>query len=285
MKIITQKLIEKFKVYLIQEEKAENAVEKYVRDAAAFAEWLGGREVSKKAVLEYKRELISKYSPASVNSRLSSLSSFLTFCGRGDCKIKNVKIQQQIFARTEKELTKAEYERLLQAAQSGKTRKLYYLMQTICSTGIRVSELKFITAIAMALSLVVLPRTAMAEDNVAQIGETGYPTFADAVTAAGSSETENPTITLLSDVDLDATQTISKTVTIDLGGCTITGGNVRAIHVTAGTLTLTGTGTVTTVASNEDGVTPITETSSVIRVGDGGDLMSRTPILQRRVLL
>ncbi len=145
MKKITDKSVKDFEKFLIGEEKAENTVEKYVSGAAAFAEWLGGREISKSSVLEYKRSLISKYAPATVNSRLSSLNSFFTFCGRCDCRIKDVKIRRQIFSKTEKELTKAEYERLLQAAQSRKNQKLYYLMQTICSTGIRVSELKFIT--------------------------------------------------------------------------------------------------------------------------------------------
>lgn len=149
MRIITQEFIKKFENYLIQEEKAENTVEKYIHDVILFMMWLNCREVSKTVVLEYKRKLISTYSPATVNSHLSSLNSFFDFCGWHDCKTKNVKIQKQIFSRTEKELTKAEYERLLQAARSRKNQKLYYLMQTICSTGIRVSELKHITAEAV----------------------------------------------------------------------------------------------------------------------------------------
>ncbi len=149
MRTITQELIEKFGNYLIQEEKADNTIEKYVRDVILFMMWLNCREVSKTVVLEYKKELISKYSPTSVNSHLSSLNSFFSFCKWHDCKIKNVKIQRQIFSRTEKELTKVEYERLLKAAKSKKNQKLYYLMQTICSTGIRVSEVKHITAEAV----------------------------------------------------------------------------------------------------------------------------------------
>ncbi len=149
MKTITDELIKSFEEYLIQEEKAKNTVEKYARDAALFTLWLGEREINKSAVLEYKKELISKYAPSTVNSHLSSLNSFFDFCGRHDCRIKNVKIQKRIFSRSERELTKAEYKRLLQAARSRKNKKVYYLMQTICSTGIRVSELKFITVEAV----------------------------------------------------------------------------------------------------------------------------------------
>lgn len=149
VKTITQEIIENFKTHLIGEEKAENTTQKYVRDVTAFAKWLGERELNKNTVLEYKTKLISRYTSAGVNSRLSSLNSFFAFCGLRDCKIKSVKIQKQIFAQTEKELTKAEYERLLRTAKRRKDRRLNYLMQTICSTGIRVSELKHITVEAV----------------------------------------------------------------------------------------------------------------------------------------
>lgn len=93
--------------------------------------------------MEYKEHLISAYAPRSVNSILSSLNSLFDYLGWHDCKVKTLKIQKQIFADTDKELTKSEYMRLLQAARNNK--RLYYLMQTICSTGLRVSELKYIT--------------------------------------------------------------------------------------------------------------------------------------------
>ena len=111
--------------------------------------WLNGKEVDKPAVLEYKSYLVDNYKPASVNSVLSSLNSFFTYNEWYDCKVKSLKIQKQIFASKEKELTKAEYERLLEAAKSKKNERLYLLMQTICSTGIRVSELRFITVAAV----------------------------------------------------------------------------------------------------------------------------------------
>ncbi len=149
MKKITQKLIEDCKKFLISEEKSEATVAKYIRDICAFSEWLCGRNVDKTAVLEYKAYLMENYKPASVNSVLSSLNNFFTYNEWYDCKVKSLKIQKQIFASKEKELTKAEYERLLDAAKSKKNERLYLLMQTICSTGIRVSELRFVTVAAV----------------------------------------------------------------------------------------------------------------------------------------
>ena len=149
MKNITQKLIEELKEFLISEEKSEATVEKYIRDICAFFERLCGRNVDKTAVLEYKAYLVENYKPASVNSVLSSLNSFFTYNEWYDCKVKSLKIQKQIFASKEKELTKAEYERLLDVAKSKKNERLYLLMQTICSTGIRVSELRFVTVAAV----------------------------------------------------------------------------------------------------------------------------------------
>ncbi len=142
---ITKNLIEKFKQYLIEEEKATATLEKYVRDITAFFAWLAGSELDKITVLRYKEHLITNHAPASVNSVLSSLNSFFEYNECHGLKVKMLKIQKQIFAERSKELTKAEYERLLVAAKQKKNERLYYLMQTICSSGIRVSELSAIT--------------------------------------------------------------------------------------------------------------------------------------------
>lgn len=149
MKKITDKAIKKFREYLICEEKAKATAEKYIRDLTAFAVWLGSRELSKAEVLEYKEYLIENYAPASVNSVISSLNSFFDYSGQYALKVKTLKIQRQIFVRKDKELTKAEYDRLLSAAKSKGNRKLYLLMQTICACGIRVSELRYITTSAI----------------------------------------------------------------------------------------------------------------------------------------
>ena len=149
MRKITNELILSFKTYLIEEEKSENTIDKYIRDVTFFMIWLTSREVTKILALEYKKELCEKYAPASVNAAISSLNSFFEFAEWHDIRIKALKIQRQIFSNKDKELTKAEYERLLTAAKNKKNERLYLLMQTICSTGIRVSELKFVTCEAV----------------------------------------------------------------------------------------------------------------------------------------
>lgn len=145
MKKITKELIKNFRRYLIEEEKAAATVEKYIRDINVFADWLGEKELDKETVLIYKENLTKNYAPASVNSVLSSLNSFFTFNEWYNLRVKNLKIQKQLFANKDNELTKEEYERLLTAAKSKGNEQLYFLMQTICSTGIRVSELCYIT--------------------------------------------------------------------------------------------------------------------------------------------
>ena len=145
MKVITNKMIEMFKEYLQNEEKAQATVEKYVRDVVVFRQWLDGADVTKTVVLAYKQELVEKYAPASVNAALSSLNCFFNFVEWYDCRVRALKIQKSLFRNEEKELSKKEYERLLAVAKQRSNQQLYFLMQTICSTGIRVSELGFIT--------------------------------------------------------------------------------------------------------------------------------------------
>ena len=140
--------ITSFKNHLISEERSSATVEKYVRDVIAFSEWLGGREIDKNTVVEYKAHLAEKYQASSTNSMLSSLNSFFAFCERHELRVKFIKTQKQLFSRDDRELTKTEYLRLLDVAK-GKSRRLYLLMQTVCATGIRISELKFITVEAI----------------------------------------------------------------------------------------------------------------------------------------
>ena len=149
IKTITQDLIESFENYLINEEKASATLEKYIRDIKAFFEWISGTEIDKQKVLNYKEYLIGKFAPTSVNSVLSSLNSFFEFNNWYELKVKMLKIQKQIFAQNDKELSKAEYERLLDAAKAKSNERLYLLMQTICSSGIRVSELQYVTVDAV----------------------------------------------------------------------------------------------------------------------------------------
>lgn len=153
---MTKELIEKFKQYLIEEEKSSATLEKYIRDVTAFFVWLAGCKIEKLTVLRYKEYLIEKYSSASVNSILSSLNCFFEFSEWRELKVKMLKIQRQIFAERNKELTKAEYEKLLNAAVQKKNKRLYYLMQTVCASGIRVSELKAITIEAVRAGRAVI---------------------------------------------------------------------------------------------------------------------------------
>ena len=148
--MITSEQIESFRAYLLDEEKAPATICKYIHDVEEFVCWLPETSFDKSAILCYKNHLIEKYAPASVNAALSSLNSFFGFLEWFELRVKNLKIQRQIFASTDKELTKAEYDRLLQAAKQKNNQRLYMLMQTICSTGIRVSEVKHITVQAIA---------------------------------------------------------------------------------------------------------------------------------------
>lgn len=148
MRKISRECTETFKKYLVSSERAQATVEKYTRDVAAFAEWLGSRELDREEVLLYKSELEKKFMPRSVNAALSSLNSFFSFIGRRDLHVKSLKIQDQIFASEERELTREEYERLIRTAKEKKNERLCLLMQTLCSAGLRVSELCFITVAA-----------------------------------------------------------------------------------------------------------------------------------------
>ena len=141
---LTQNQIQLFHQYLIREEKSTATVEKYLRDARAFFGFLGDGIVNKEVVMAYKKELqIKEYAVRSINSMLASLNSLLDFLGWSDCKVKAIKQQKQVYCAEEKELSKAEYMRLLEVAK--KKPQLQLVMQTICGTGIRVSELKFFT--------------------------------------------------------------------------------------------------------------------------------------------
>lgn len=143
-RIITPEKINSFKMYLYEEERSENTIEKYMRDIRFFREWLKDRRIEKSVIIGYKKELCERYAPSSINSMISSVNAFFRFMNWHDLKIKTLKIQRRIFADKSRELTKSEYERLLKAAEAKGSRKLYLLMQTICTTGIRVSELKYI---------------------------------------------------------------------------------------------------------------------------------------------
>ena len=149
-KILTSNQIAAFAVYLKSEEKSENTIEKYIRDVRAFAAYAGNAEITKEAVISYKNKLLSEsYAVRSVNSMVASINSLFAFLGWEILKVKSLKLQQQIYCPEEKELTKAEYMRLVNTARQKGNERLNLLIQTICGTGIRVSELQYITVEAV----------------------------------------------------------------------------------------------------------------------------------------
>lgn len=141
--------LENFKQYLVSQEKSGATVEKYVRDVRMFAEFLGNNEPTRETVIAYKTCLQNNYAVRSVNSMLASINCLFEFLNRYDLKVRTLKSQQQIFCPEEKELTKAEYARLCRAAERNHNKRLNLILQTICGTGIRVSELPYITVEAV----------------------------------------------------------------------------------------------------------------------------------------
>ena len=148
--IISAKTILNFQNHLRMEEKSQNTIEKYIRDVSAFAEYLGGKTVSKENAIAYKQPLQDKgYAVRSINSIIASLNALFLFLGAAHLKLKSLKLQQQVYCPEEKELTKAEYTRLICTARQKGNERLNLVIQTICGTGIRVSELQFITVEAV----------------------------------------------------------------------------------------------------------------------------------------
>ena len=146
---LTSKEIERFRNYLREEEKSENTLEKYIRDVTAFSAFCN-ETITKDTVIAYKQRLIDGgYAVRSINSMLASINSLFSFLGWYDLRVKSLKVQQQVFCPEEKELTKTEYERLCRTAEKKQNERLCLILQTICCTGIRVSELQFITVEAV----------------------------------------------------------------------------------------------------------------------------------------
>ncbi|MBQ9685878.1 MAG: tyrosine-type recombinase/integrase [Oscillospiraceae bacterium] len=147
--IIDGNAVIRFEKWLIEDEKSEKTREKYLRDVRAFLVFLSDQPLCKELVILYKQQLIDKgYAVRSINSMLASVNRFLCFVGHVECKVKNLKVQREVYCSEKRELTKKEYMRLLNAAKSRP--RLYLLLQTIAGTGIRVSELKYFTVEAVS---------------------------------------------------------------------------------------------------------------------------------------
>ena len=141
-------MVNAFATYLRYEEKSRATSEKYVRDVRAFLAYAAGREITRELAIRWKEDLEEKgYAVRSINSMLAALNSFLKFTGKEECRVKPIRVQREAYSREEKELTRSEYFRLLKAAEGQPQLKL--VLETICGTGIRVSELKYITVEAV----------------------------------------------------------------------------------------------------------------------------------------
>ena len=149
MRKIEPKILQEFELYLRNEERSKATIEKYMRDIRCFVGFIGSTEVSKQSVVDYKNKLGNSYAVASANSMIAALNSFLRFCGWHDLCVKQFRVQRQAYCSEEKELTRAEYIRLLEAANKKHNERLNLIIQTICGTGIRVSELQYITVEAL----------------------------------------------------------------------------------------------------------------------------------------
>ncbi len=142
--------IDNFRIYLIEEEKSTLTVQKYIRDITKLFAYLSyGKTLTKQQIIKYKEELMKSYTSASINSMLAAINCFFTFINQPEYRVKLLKIQKRTCIEKDKELTKKEYTRLLKAAQDTHNERMYLLLQTICATGIRVSEHRFITVEAV----------------------------------------------------------------------------------------------------------------------------------------
>ena len=147
---LTEREFNQFEDYLRHDEREESTIEAYLRSLTRFAEWADGRAVTKELAMEWKAALAeSGYRPISVNAMLAAVNKFFTCMGREDCKVKYLKLQRQMFRKSEKDLSKEEYQRLVQAAHEKGDLRMELILETICATGIRVGELKYITVEAV----------------------------------------------------------------------------------------------------------------------------------------
>ena len=139
-----------YTAHLRREERSPGTIEKYLRDIRAFAGWLDGRPVSRELAAEWRDHLLSKdYAPVTINSMLAALNGLFHFLGWDECRAKFLKVQRRLFRDAGRELTRQEYERLLAAARARGQERLALLMEAICATGIRVSEVRYVTVEAV----------------------------------------------------------------------------------------------------------------------------------------
>ena len=146
---LTEGHIRRYALYLQEQERSAATIRKYLRDLTALQYWLKGAPLTKCALIGWKEMLVAAHAPATVNSMLAAVNSFLAFMGWRELRVRPLRIQRALFRDAEKELTRTEYARLVRAAGRLGNERLCLVLQTLCATGIRVSELRFITAAAV----------------------------------------------------------------------------------------------------------------------------------------
>ena len=145
-RVITKATIEQFEAYLHKEERSNGTVDNYIRNVRELAAWLAGQAVTKEQLVAWKDALQAKrLQPTTVNAKLAAIGCFLQVMGWQDCQVRFLRVQRRVFREKEKELTREEYEKLLAAAQQQGSERLALLLETICATGVRVSEVQYIT--------------------------------------------------------------------------------------------------------------------------------------------
>lgn len=149
-RFITKQTMDRFYEYLIEEERSSGTIEKYIRDVRLLQSWLRSAPVTKENASRWKQELLqSGRAPSTVNSMLAAANTYFRFMGWEELKLKSIRLQRRFFRENERELTKAEYQLLMETAKKRGDERLALLMETICATGIRVSEVPYITTDAI----------------------------------------------------------------------------------------------------------------------------------------
>ena len=146
---ITDKLLKGFVSFLKEQEKSQSTISSYKRELFSLQMFLDDNPITKERLLGYKSMITSNYKPSTCNVAISAINSFLQYVGRTDLFVKPIRVQRQIFENKEKMLTKKEYNKLIQTAKINGQKQLSLIIQTICATGIRVSELQYITVDAV----------------------------------------------------------------------------------------------------------------------------------------
>ena len=146
---ITDRTVKKFIEYLIGQEKSQSTIKTYQRELFSLQMYLDDSAVTKEKLLNYKAMIKDRYTPSTCNVTIAAVNSFLKFAGRVDLCVKPLKVQKNIYESTDKSLTKRDFDKMVRAAQKSGQERTALIIQTICSTGIRVSELQFITVEAL----------------------------------------------------------------------------------------------------------------------------------------